>query len=203
MHQVCVVPHPSEIWFNRNFSLIRSPLLDKLVVLTHHSITAAFSSFLLVTLLPPTEALLQGSPSSAGRCHGRSSPSRRCWTFSEGQRLNAPCETVLHRDTVSWGRSRALQRSAKISVVKQKGGCSFSPQDDAQSASLTSAELLTDNPQQCLPQTWSLTVALIYPADIITGKGDGGESIYGPTFEGMFPQLSYCMNGKFPQKSSC
>lgn len=46
-------------------------------------------------------------------------------------------------------------------------------------------------------------VTFIYPADIITGKGDGGESIYGPTFEGMFPQLSHCENGKFPQKSSC
>lgn len=46
-------------------------------------------------------------------------------------------------------------------------------------------------------------VTFIYPADITTGKGDGGESIYGPTFEGMFPQLSHCENGKFPQKSSC
>ena len=32
-------------------------------------------------------------------------------------------------------------------------------------------------------------VTFIYPADIITGKGDGGESIYGPTFEGMVPQF--------------
>ncbi|KFP97491.1 Peptidyl-prolyl cis-trans isomerase-like 6, partial [Haliaeetus albicilla] len=42
----------------------------------------------------------------------------------------------------------------------------------------------------------------IQGGDITTGKGDGGESIYGPTFEGMFPQLSHCENGKFPQKSS-
>lgn len=46
-------------------------------------------------------------------------------------------------------------------------------------------------------------VTFICPADIVTGKGDGGESIYGPTFEGMFPQPSHCENGKFPQKSSC
>lgn len=46
-------------------------------------------------------------------------------------------------------------------------------------------------------------VTFIYPADIITGNGDEGESIYGPTFEGMVLQLSYCTNGKFLQKSSC
>ncbi|KAM6084299.1 putative inactive peptidyl-prolyl cis-trans isomerase-like 6 isoform 2-T2 [Theristicus caerulescens] len=73
--------------------------------------------------------LLQGTPASAGRCHRSTSPSRRCWTFSEGQRLNARREVVLHRETASWDGGRAL------------------------------------------------------PKDIITGKGDGGESIYGPTFE--------------------
>ena len=56
MHQVSLVPHSSEIWFNRNFSLIKSLFLHKLVVLTRHNTTAAFSSFLLLTLLPPTHA---------------------------------------------------------------------------------------------------------------------------------------------------
>lgn len=46
-------------------------------------------------------------------------------------------------------------------------------------------------------------ITFIDPADTITGKGNEGESIYGPTFEGMSPQLSDCANGEFPQRSSC
>lgn len=46
-------------------------------------------------------------------------------------------------------------------------------------------------------------ITFIYPADTITGKGDEGESVYSPTFEGMSPQISDCANGEFPPKSSC
>lgn len=46
-------------------------------------------------------------------------------------------------------------------------------------------------------------IAFSYPADTITGKEDEGESVYGPTFEDMSPQLSDCANAELPQKSNC
>lgn len=101
------------------------------MVLTHHNITAAFSSFLLLMLFPPTGVLLQGALSSAGHCHHRASPSSRCWTFSEVHQLNALREIVLHRAAVSWDRSRALpkgltkfrQENRKMGAVVPPGWC--------------------------------------------------------------------------------
>lgn len=87
-----------------------------------------------------------------------------------------------------------------ISVVKQRWKQLF-PQADGQPMSLTSAELLTDNPVTNAWDNHGLWWLLLSTLQI-PGKGDEGESVYGPTIKGMSPQLSDCANCEFPQKSS-